>query len=276
MIPAYAAHRDALADETDPQRRHRFSMRTSAFANSLTSSFVVPPHDDSGVACEAVAFTNRNGPLPDGHEWDFAVGGHIHPLPNMVGKSVALFVKGSDLFHGTLPTSSVEDTCLHGNHGSALVTKVEMIRALRAQAARGECTSLEKTASPLYTAQESRHLPRMQPEVEEDPTVHDLNDTMAAIEVGPKCSICGESFTGTASDPRDRDRSADASPWGYAGICCGQPFHYECVSRWCQEKTDYKDAMRSRASSGVQVTCPACRKPWPATCGRILQAGMQE
>ena len=28
MIPAYAAHRDALADETDPQRRHRFACKS--------------------------------------------------------------------------------------------------------------------------------------------------------------------------------------------------------------------------------------------------------
>ena len=151
MIPAYAAQRDALAIETDPCREHRFSRKTSAFACSLSSSFVVSPHDDSGVACETIVFTNRNGPLRKaGHTWSFAVGGHIHPLPNEIGSSVVLFVKGSGLFHGTLPTSSVEDTFLHGNHGSALVTKKQMVDALRAQAKRGERTPPEKRASLLY------------------------------------------------------------------------------------------------------------------------------
>ena len=150
MIPAYAAQRDALASKTDPRRKHRFSEETSAFANAFTSSFVTSPHGDSGVSCETIAFTNRNGPLPEGHEWSFAVGGHIHPLPNEVGSSVVLFVKGSGLFHGTLPTSSVEDTLLHGNHGSALVTKKQMVNALRTQAKRGECTPREKRASLLY------------------------------------------------------------------------------------------------------------------------------
>ena len=151
MIPAYAAQRDALAIETDPCREHRFSRKTSAFACSLASSFVVSPHDDSGVACETICFTNRNGPLlREGHTWSFAVGGHIHPLPNKVRSSVVLFVKGRKLFHGTLPTSSVEDTLFHGNHGSALVTKKQMVNALRTQAKRGECTPPEKRASLLY------------------------------------------------------------------------------------------------------------------------------
>ena len=151
MIPAYAAHRDALARGTDPMQEHRFSKNTSGFAFSLTSSFVVSPHDDSGVACETIAFTNRNGKrLPEGHEWSFVVGCHIHPLPNKIGSSVVLFVKGHGLFHGTLPTSSVEDTLLHGNHGSALVTKKQMVNALRTQAKRGECTPREKRASLLY------------------------------------------------------------------------------------------------------------------------------
>ena len=41
---------------------------------------------------------------------------------------------GTGLYHGTLPTSSVFPTWLHGNHGSALVTKQRMVEGLQRQA----------------------------------------------------------------------------------------------------------------------------------------------
>ena len=62
-----------------------------------------------------------------------------------------------------------------------------MIRALRAQAERGESTSVDKAASPLYTAEDPRRRPRTPHDdaVHADPTAQDLNAAMAAIEMGP-------------------------------------------------------------------------------------------
>ena len=171
-----------------------------------------------------------------------------------------------------------------------------MIRALRAQAERGESTSVDKAASPLYTAEDPRRRPRTPHDdaVHADPTAQDLNAAMAAIEMGPpppppqpeaaaapsqpppspppgpECTICMMPLTGDASDPRDRHQSANADRWGHAGICCWKPFHYTCAYTWCREKTDYKDRLRSRATE-VGPHCPACRTTWPASCGRILQ-----
>ena len=51
FIPCYATHRDEIADRVDPNCLHRFSNNASAFAVSFTSSYVVSPHDDSGLAC---------------------------------------------------------------------------------------------------------------------------------------------------------------------------------------------------------------------------------
>ena len=147
MIPQYAQLRDQVAQEVDPGSLHRISGLSSAFSASLTASYVIGPHNDSGVACETIEFCNRSGPLPEGHEWLFGIGGHVHPLPDTPGQSVLLFIKGTGVYHGTLPTSSSEDTWLHGNHGSALVTKHKMIDGLRRQTARGETTPAELTCS---------------------------------------------------------------------------------------------------------------------------------
>ena len=33
---------------------------------------------------ETINFCNRSGLLPENHEWLFAIGGHVHPLPARV------------------------------------------------------------------------------------------------------------------------------------------------------------------------------------------------
>ena len=157
VAPAAAVQRKAVADKHDPEQQHRFgdqpyhkdTAATTAFAGSLSASFVIEGHDDSGVpgALETVAFLNRNGPLPAGHRWLFAVGGHVHPLPTVAGEAAMFFIKGEGVGHGTLPTSSNEPSCkTHGNIGSALVTKRSMIQSLDRAAGtstRTPCTSLE-------------------------------------------------------------------------------------------------------------------------------------
>eukprot|EP00927_Polykrikos_kofoidii_P039894 TRINITY_DN34187_c0_g1_i1.p1 TRINITY_DN34187_c0_g1~~TRINITY_DN34187_c0_g1_i1.p1 ORF type:complete len:372 (+),score=17.20 TRINITY_DN34187_c0_g1_i1:161-1276(+) len=155
MIPSYAAHRDRIAASVDRHRAHRISEHTTAFSVSLTSSYVISPHNDSGMACETIGFINRNGAMPDGHEWLFAIGGHVHPLPDQMGKSVILFIKGQGVYHGTLPTSSTEPTALHGNHGSALVTKKRIVDGLMRQAERHETTPSELTAATVFCAHQN-------------------------------------------------------------------------------------------------------------------------
>jgi hypothetical protein len=150
MIPALAKARDDLALDHDPDRLHRMSNECTAFAASLASSYVVTAHDDSGKASETIQFTNRFGPLPPNHSWDFAVGGHVHALPNEKGKAVLLFVEGEGVLHGTLPTSSTEPTLDHGNHGSALVTKKHTIDSMIRQRAGADTTPPHMTASKVF------------------------------------------------------------------------------------------------------------------------------
>ena len=94
--------------------------------------YVVGMHNDSGAALEAIAFTYAaRVPLPDGHEWCFAVGGCVHPLPRKCEEFVLVAVRGTGVHHGTLPTSSTEPHFAdHGGVGSALVNKADLVRLL--------------------------------------------------------------------------------------------------------------------------------------------------
>ena len=149
-IPSYAEFRDQLADSLDPIKLHRITPNSSAFSTTITHSYVVSPHDDSGAASETVAFINRF-PLPAGHEWLFALGGHVHPLPTRKDQSAIFFLQGNGLYHGTLPTSSTEQTYMHGNIGAALITKSHMVNSLKRQGQRGETTPVNLTASSVYS-----------------------------------------------------------------------------------------------------------------------------
>ena len=150
LTPAAAKARRKLARLYDPNKRHRISDSCYGFSLSLADTYVVSPHDDSGVSNEFIQFANRNGPLPPGHEWNFVVGGCILPLPHVAGQAVNITLPGSGVHHGTLPTSSTLPTFQHGNLGSALVTKKQFVDACREQTARGETTPSKYTASALY------------------------------------------------------------------------------------------------------------------------------
>lgn len=119
QVPACALHRDTEAVRCDPEKMHRLAPECSAFAVSFTSNFVIGPHDDSG-GCEAVTFLNRDGAPPRGkqNEWAFAICGHVLRLPARKFGATTIYLRGSGLHHGTLPTSYP-----HNNHGSALVSK---------------------------------------------------------------------------------------------------------------------------------------------------------
>ena len=89
-------------------------------------------HNDSGAALEAIGFAYAaQSPLPNGHEWIFAVAGCIHPLPVDREGFVFVAVRGRGVNHGTLPTSSTEPHFAeHAGVGSALVNKADLVQLL--------------------------------------------------------------------------------------------------------------------------------------------------
>jgi hypothetical protein len=52
-------------------------------------------------------------------------------LPGIEGGASVVFIDADNVFHGTLPTSNTEVTYNHGNIGSALVTKNNLIESLK-------------------------------------------------------------------------------------------------------------------------------------------------
>ena len=93
----------------------------------MTTNITIGPHDDSGV-CESVMFINRDGGPPAGktHEWAFALAGHILRLPETQGEVALIYLRGTGLWHGTLPTSY-----RHNNAGSALVSKTFTVENMK-------------------------------------------------------------------------------------------------------------------------------------------------
>ena len=150
-MPSYGEVRDKIADRYDPDKLHRMTDNSSAFSMSISMGYVVDPHNDSGVACELVQFVNTCGAMPTGHKWQFAIGGAILELPDQAGETVIIGLKGEGVYHGTLPTSSTTDTIVHGNMGSALVTKRKLVEGLERQMQRGEKTAVHLCSSTLYT-----------------------------------------------------------------------------------------------------------------------------
>ena len=135
LMPEAAHYRRLLADDYDPEANFRVikgEPNSTGFSISLTAGYVVMAHDDSGLALELIGFVYPYGtPLPDGHAWEFAVAGCIHPLPKTPDEFVLVAVRGKGVAHGTLPTSSTQPHCAsHPGIGSALVSKKDMIRVL--------------------------------------------------------------------------------------------------------------------------------------------------
>jgi hypothetical protein len=97
-------------------------------------------HNDSGAALEAIGFAYAAQlPLPNGHEWIFAVAGCLHPLPVDRDGFVFVAVRGEGVYHGTLPTSSTEPHFAdHAGVGSALVNKAELVQLLAKSGESGQ------------------------------------------------------------------------------------------------------------------------------------------
>lgn len=148
ITPAIGEKRRLQIDELDPTRRHRMSTDCDGLSLSITSGYAIGPHDDSGIINEAILFLNRDGPMPANHAWLFVAAGVIFKLPNAKGEATHISV-AADVYHGTLPSSSSVHL-QHGNVASALVTRKDLALAFSKQAARGEDTPFEFTASYLY------------------------------------------------------------------------------------------------------------------------------
>ena len=165
--PSSAKLRMEIAEKADPVEMHRMSKDCPAFSLSMASTYIVGPHDDSGVANEFIVFQNRTGPLPNGHEWLFTIPGFLFRLPTKLDKAVRIIIPGSGVYHGTLPTSSTQRSHSHGNIGSALVTKKPIVEACEKQRNRGENTlddsGPDHVASLLYGVKTLAELSKVQP-----------------------------------------------------------------------------------------------------------------
>ena len=117
-------------------------------------------HKDGGDF-ESVLFENVHGPLPDGHEWLFAVNGFIHPLPNKKGGRCAIII-APGIYHGTLPTSSTEPNIDHGNLGSAIFTKNSTVESMVREIARAKTAApTSASAVPVYVINLKRRPERL-------------------------------------------------------------------------------------------------------------------
>ena len=148
LLPEAGVARRAIADGCDPNAEYRVASKdaegepskSTGMSLSLTHGYVVGMHNDSGAALEAIGFAYAaQSPLPNGHEWYFAVAGCIHPLPVDREGFVLVAVRGKGVYHGTLPTSSTEPHFAdHAGVGSALVNKADLVQLLAKGDAPGQ------------------------------------------------------------------------------------------------------------------------------------------
>jgi len=152
LTPACAASRSEIANRLDPGKCHRMSEKSDAFSMTVTANYIADPHSDSAASgvLEFIKFINVNGPLPQDHRWLFAIAGCILELPNQPLATVIVALPGQGIFHGTLPTSSTEDTYQHGNFGSALITKQSVCEGLERQKTSNTQTPRRYCSSRLY------------------------------------------------------------------------------------------------------------------------------
>jgi hypothetical protein len=152
LTPAAAQARAARLDALDPEKKHRISEQCKGLSMAVTSGYVASPHADSSVDNEHIIFRCMDGPLADGHNWSFAIPCYILGLPARKGGGAHVSV-APGMYHGTLPSSSTEAHHANGNLGCALVTKSEVVTALKKQRARKETTPTHLTASHVYSCE---------------------------------------------------------------------------------------------------------------------------
>ena len=137
--PASAELREHLVSSSDPGTAWRIAPNVAAFSCSLARCYVVVPHRDAGAAHELILFSFDTRASPsEGHCHWFVCAGRIYTLPSAPGSTNALFSVAPGVMHGTGPSSDTLPTASAGLVGSALVTKTDMLAALRTAAQRAE------------------------------------------------------------------------------------------------------------------------------------------
>jgi hypothetical protein len=131
LTPTCSKARRQIMTNFDSNGLHRISHSCMATAISLSRNYVVEPHMDSGnpSLLEFIKMVNTNGELPNGHEWLFVVAGCILQLPLKIGDTVIVGLPAHGVYHGTLTTSSTENTYCHMGIGSALISKNAVMRS---------------------------------------------------------------------------------------------------------------------------------------------------
>jgi hypothetical protein len=131
LTPTCSKARRQIMTNFDSNGLHRISHSCMATAISLSINYVVEPHMDSGnpSLLEFIKMVNTNGELPNGHEWLFVVAGCILQLPLKIGDTVIVGLPAHGVYHGTLTTSSTENTYCHMGIGSALISKNAVMRS---------------------------------------------------------------------------------------------------------------------------------------------------
>ena len=98
-----------------------------AVSCSLTQGYVIGAHDDEAAVNETVVFTPM-GSLPAGVDWCFFSAGIMHALPRSAGEVSYITMQGRDVWHGTLPSSSVAPHQVHCGLGSALCSQGRIVK----------------------------------------------------------------------------------------------------------------------------------------------------
>jgi hypothetical protein len=94
---------------------------------SLTQGYVISAHDDEAAVNETVVFTPMES-VPAEVDWCFFSAGIVHALLRCVGEVSYITMQGRDVWHGTLPSSSVAPHQVHCGLGSALCSQGRIVK----------------------------------------------------------------------------------------------------------------------------------------------------
>lgn len=196
LFPSCAEARKTLADRCDPKMFHRICPGSSAFATTMSVNYVAEAHSDSGArgVLELIQFSCAQA-TPPAHKWLFAIAGSIVALPNVIGRSLIVALPAEGVFHGTLPTSSDAATLCHGNYGSALITKANILRGLTRELDAGHITPARYRSSLLYAP----------------PSEPGVSGTASAREAAPPtaCPVAKPNQVPRKTRPRPRKRTPE-------------------------------------------------------------------
>ena len=127
VTPDAAQARRAAASNIPSTMRADMGGNCDAVSCSLTQGYVISAHDDEAAVNETVVFTPMDS-VPADVEWCFFSAGLMHALSRSVGEVSYVTMQGRDVWHGTLPSSSVAPHQLHCGLGSALCSQGRIVQ----------------------------------------------------------------------------------------------------------------------------------------------------